>query len=96
MKQSKFPKGWDENRVRRILDHYENQTEAEAVAEDDAPGENGSPCIHSDSRRASDICTKADSPKRTDIRSLRGKYSGVLSSTEEFAKRKAKEKKLKL
>jgi hypothetical protein len=36
MKQSKFPKGWDEERVKRVLDHYENQTEEEAVAEDEA------------------------------------------------------------
>lgn len=32
----KFPKGWDEKRVRKVLDHYENQTEDEAVAEDEA------------------------------------------------------------
>jgi hypothetical protein len=36
MKQSKFPRGWDEERVRRVLAHYEQQTEAEAVAEDEA------------------------------------------------------------
>jgi hypothetical protein len=36
MKQSKFPLGWDEERVRRLLAHYEQQTEAEAVAEDEA------------------------------------------------------------
>ena len=36
MKQSKFPPGWDEERVRRVLDHYERQTEEEAVAEDEA------------------------------------------------------------
>ncbi len=36
MKQSKFPPGWDEARIRRVLDHYENQTEDEAVAEDEA------------------------------------------------------------
>ena len=36
MKQSKFPKGWNEERVRRILAHYEEQTEEEAVAEDEA------------------------------------------------------------
>lgn len=35
-KQSKFPEGWDEARVRRILEHYETQTEEEAVAEDEA------------------------------------------------------------
>lgn len=36
MKQSKFPAGWDERRVRRILEHYEQQTDDAAVAEDDA------------------------------------------------------------
>jgi hypothetical protein len=36
MKQSKFPIGWDEERVRRVLAHYEEQTEEEAVAEDEA------------------------------------------------------------
>jgi hypothetical protein len=35
MKQSNFPPGWDEERVRRILAHYEEQTEEEAVAEDE-------------------------------------------------------------
>ena len=32
----KLPRGWDEKRVRRVLEHYENQTEDEAVAEDEA------------------------------------------------------------
>ncbi|MBI4277883.1 MAG: hypothetical protein HY660_05455 [Armatimonadetes bacterium] len=36
MKQARFPPGWDEERVRRILEHYENQTDEEAVAEDEA------------------------------------------------------------
>ena len=39
MKQSRFPKGWDEERVKRVLDHYESQTEDEAVAEDEAAWE---------------------------------------------------------
>ena len=30
-----FPSGWDEERVRRVLAHYETQTEEEAVAEDE-------------------------------------------------------------
>jgi hypothetical protein len=34
--KQKLPRGWDEERVRRVLDHYENQTEDEAVAEDEA------------------------------------------------------------
>ena len=36
MKQTKFPKGWDEDRVRLVLRHYEQQGEEEAVAEDEA------------------------------------------------------------
>jgi hypothetical protein len=36
MKQSKFPPGWDEERVRRVLAHYEQQNEEEAVAENEA------------------------------------------------------------
>ena len=35
MKKSKFPPGWDEERVRKVLSHYEEQTEEEAVAEDE-------------------------------------------------------------
>jgi len=35
-KQNKFPPGWDEARVQRVLEHYEAQTDAEAVAEDEA------------------------------------------------------------
>jgi hypothetical protein len=34
--QNKFPAGWDEARVRRVLEHYESQTDEEAVAEDEA------------------------------------------------------------
>jgi len=36
MRQHRFPPGWDEERVRKVLAHYENQTEEEAVAEDEA------------------------------------------------------------
>lgn len=36
MKQSKFPPGWNEERVRSILEHYESQSEEEALAEDEA------------------------------------------------------------
>lgn len=36
MRESQFPKGWDEERVRKILAHYEEQMEEEAVAEDEA------------------------------------------------------------
>jgi hypothetical protein len=36
MSQNKFPEGWDEKRVQRVLAHYENQTDVEALAEDEA------------------------------------------------------------
>jgi len=36
MKRSRYPAGWNEKRVKRVLEHYENQTEEEAVAEDEA------------------------------------------------------------
>jgi len=45
MKQSKFPAGWDEARVKRVLAHYKAQTEAEAVAEDEAAFENRSQTV---------------------------------------------------
>lgn len=36
MAQDRFPPGWDEERVQRVLAHYETQSEDEAVAEDEA------------------------------------------------------------
>jgi hypothetical protein len=35
-RQSRFPPGWDEARVQRVLEHCESQSEGEAVAEDEA------------------------------------------------------------
>jgi hypothetical protein len=35
-KRNRFPPGWDEQRVRAVLEHYDVQTEEEAVAEDEA------------------------------------------------------------
>jgi hypothetical protein len=36
MIKKQFLPGWDEERVRRVITHYEEQTEEEAVAEDEA------------------------------------------------------------
>lgn len=33
---NKFPPGWDEKRVQSVIDHYKSQSEAEALAEDEA------------------------------------------------------------
>lgn len=35
MKKNQFPKGWNEARVRRVIAHYEKQTEDQAVTEDE-------------------------------------------------------------
>jgi len=45
MKQSKFPPGWDEDRVQRLLEHYEEQTEDEAVAEDESAWEDSNQTV---------------------------------------------------
>jgi hypothetical protein len=34
--KQKYPRGWDEKRVREVIDHYENQTEDEQFAEIEA------------------------------------------------------------
>ena len=36
MKRSEFPPGWDAERVKRVLAHFESQSEEEAVTEDEA------------------------------------------------------------
>ena len=36
MSGKKFPPGWDLARVRRVLNHYEDQSDEEALAEDEA------------------------------------------------------------
>ena len=36
MSQNKFPPGWNEERVKTVLAHYKEQSENEAVAEDEA------------------------------------------------------------
>jgi hypothetical protein len=38
-KRSKFSDGWDEARVKRVLEHYESQNEEQAIAEDEAASE---------------------------------------------------------
>jgi len=41
-KRTRFPKGWDEARVKSVLAHYEDQIEDEALAEDEAAWEDRS------------------------------------------------------
>jgi hypothetical protein len=41
MSTQEYPVGWDEERVRKVIAHYEQQSEDEAVAEDEAGMESG-------------------------------------------------------
>jgi len=34
--KNKLPKGWSENKIKAVLDHYEAQSDEEALAEDEA------------------------------------------------------------
>ena len=36
MNQPKFPPGWDDEKVQRVLAHYEHQSEEDALLEDQA------------------------------------------------------------
>ena len=38
MSANKFPEGWAETQVKRVLTQYQGQTEEEGVAEDEACG----------------------------------------------------------
>ena len=42
MSLNQFPAGWDEKRTGGVMEYYENQTEDEAIAEDEAALENKS------------------------------------------------------
>ena len=33
--ENQFPPGWDEARVKRVIDYYDNQSDEEAIAEAD-------------------------------------------------------------
>lgn len=39
MTQNQFPSGWDEQKVKRVIAHYEEQTDEEAVMEDESAWE---------------------------------------------------------
>ena len=43
--KTNFPPGWNEERVRRLIQHYDTQTEAEQVAEDEAAYEDSSQTV---------------------------------------------------
>lgn len=34
--KNKLPKGWTEDKIKGVIDHYESQSEDEAISEDEA------------------------------------------------------------
>ncbi|MBV8808810.1 MAG: hypothetical protein JO033_09055 [Acidobacteriaceae bacterium] len=36
MSETKFPVGWDEDKINKVLAHYDEQSEEQAVVEDEA------------------------------------------------------------
>ena len=40
MKQNEFPPGWNEERVQSVIAYYDQQTEDEAIAEDETASQN--------------------------------------------------------
>ena len=34
--EQKLPEGWTEERIKKVIDHYESQPDDEAIAEDEA------------------------------------------------------------
>jgi len=36
MNKTEFPQGWDEAKVKKLIEHYENASENELAAEDEA------------------------------------------------------------
>jgi len=54
--QAELPPGWNEDRVHRVLTHYERQTEDEAVAEDETQLERRRPARIMDRRHLA--CTR--------------------------------------
>mgnify|MGYP001585309193 CR=1 FL=1 len=44
-RKSRFPSGWTEGRVRKLLEHYETQSDAQAIAEDEAAFERGNETV---------------------------------------------------
>ena len=68
MKQSRFPPGWDEERVRRLIAHYEGQTEEEAIAEAEAAFEEQ---LHTIMEVPKRLCKKSQNLLRSSLRYTR-------------------------
>lgn len=74
MKQNKYPAGWDERKVRKVLKHYESQTDEQAVAEDEAAFELKDQTVMVVPKRLVPEITKLIAKRRT--RSVRAPRAG--------------------
>ena len=74
MKKQEFPQGWDENRVKELIAHYENQTEDEEFADIEA------------SREDDDITLMAIPAELVpEVRALARKESAVTETTKRLS-----------
>jgi hypothetical protein len=79
-KKNRFPKGWDEARVRRLLQHYEGQTDEEAAAEDDAIFNDKKSTFMQIPARLVPAVRKLLQKKASSLRSHRGTFRGSCAS----------------
>jgi hypothetical protein len=87
MKRSQFPVGWDEARVRRVLEHYEGQTEDEAVAEDEAAFESRGQTVMVVPKRLVPDITRLIERRRSADQTVPGRRNQASQPTEHRARR---------
>lgn len=81
MKQKKYPSGWNERKVRRVLKHYESQTEEAAIAEDEAAFElKGQTVMVVPRKLVPEITKLIAKSKQGSVRAPKGKGSKRLSA----------------
>jgi hypothetical protein len=87
MKRNRFPAGWNEARVRRLLEHYERQTEDEAVAEDEAAFESRGQTVMVVPKRLVPDITRLIERRRSANQSGPGRRGKTSPPTEHRARR---------
>ncbi|MEK7400588.1 MAG: hypothetical protein AAB116_26895 [Candidatus Poribacteria bacterium] len=68
MKQSKFPKGWDEEKIQELIHHYEEQSDEDAIAEYEKAFFSESRILRGNYRKASPSYRKARKINKTKIK----------------------------
>ncbi len=56
MKKNQFPVGWDEQRIREVIAHYEAQTQEEATLEDETDTRKSNRNIYGGKKRVNASC----------------------------------------